>query len=162
MSSQARVQSLRSNRFRLDLDLPAFVEEAFDDTNGARRQGLAHDVAVRASDRVAISGIRHEHAGAHDVIHRSSGFAESGRDDLETPPGLDVRIRVDRPVWPDRRGARHDNPVADANRAAEPNRLLECRPGAVPTAIALQGLRVGGKEAAPAARTDPGLRCEAR
>src|SRR5205823_4157299 len=81
-----------------------------------------------------------------DLLDRRAGLPERGRDDLEAPSRLHVRVRIDVSVGPDRRGAGHEHAVACAHSAAEADGLLERRAGGDPKPGALldyPGLRNG-------------------
>src|SRR5256885_1806876 len=91
----------KGTRYRYHLDLPALVEEGFDHDHGRGWPRVAHHLVVRPADGVAMGGVSHEHARTHHVFHRGAGFAKGGRDDLETPHCLDIRIGIHRAVGPD-------------------------------------------------------------
>ena len=72
-----------STRLRLDLDLPARVEQATDHEHRARRPDLGKDLAVRASDFLPVVRLRQVDPGPDDIREARAGFGERVADDLE-------------------------------------------------------------------------------
>ena len=89
----------------------------------------AERLAVGSADGIGERSVRQVHARPHDLAQVDAPASPSAvLDDLEASFGLDVRIRIDRSVRPDRsRTGDQDSVTRRAIAPAEPDRLLERR-----------------------------------
>src|SRR5467141_2644281 len=97
---------------------------------------------MRLADGLSAGDIGDEDARADDLIDRGACLGQGCRDDLETSCRLDVWIRINGAVGPDRCRAGYQHAVADPKRSAEPDGSFERRARADPLARA-QVLRNG-------------------
>ena len=128
------------DRLGLHLDLPARVEQPRHDDHRARRPDGAEDPAVGLRNGYLVGSVDEVASRPDDVLRTGARLGQGAQDDLEAARRLDAGIGVAGAVRPDRRGARDEHAIADADGSAEADRRLVWRPGRDP--LTLHGDRV--------------------
>jgi hypothetical protein len=78
---------------------------------------LAHRLCIRRVDEVG--------PGPDHVLGLRTRLTQRSKSDLEATPRLSLRVRIDRPVGPDRGGPGDDDPIPEPDRATEADGILE-------------------------------------
>jgi len=107
-----------NDRFGFDFDQKSWVDELADLNHGGDRTDGAEEFAVGATDRLPLGDVGDEHAGANNVIKRSTGLRERSLNGAEGLHGLEVRIaKADDALRSDRSRAGDKDVLTDVNRA---------------------------------------------